>query len=250
MSRIVEEWRDIKGYEGLYQVSDWGRVRRLYRSIPAKLLKQETTHDGYKRIGLWKIGDCKHYGVHRLVAEAFIPNPGNKPCVGHLKTLQNGLEDKTANEVWNIAWMTYPENAHYGTCIDRIISAQKGRKFTEEHKKNISEALKNSEMFHKVVASDEYRQKLRNAQKNNPNIHRNWEELSVQVDQIDMKTGEIMASYPSAKEASRQTGYAQSNISRCCNGGFYWNSKWINVSKAYGFIWKKKALTQLELEQI
>lgn len=63
---------------------------------------------------------------------------------------------------------------------------------------------------------------------------------SKKVDQIDLATGEIIATYPSAKEAARQLGVAQCNISRCCNGGFSWKNKWINVNNAYGYIWKYK----------
>lgn len=126
---------------------------------------------------------------------------------------------------------------YYRTCNERIIAAQKGRKLTEEHKKNISEALKNSEIFHNLVKSDEYRQKLKDAQKDKPQLNR--KDLSEPIDQIDIKTGEILVSYPSAKEAARQLGVGQCNISRCANGGFYWNGKWLNVSKAYGFTWKK-----------
>lgn len=245
MSKEIEEWRDIKGYEGLYQVSDWGRVRKLCRTRPSKVRKQDTTHDGYKRIGLWKNGICKHYGVHRLVAEAFLPNPENKPCVGHLKTMENGLEDTTANEPWNIAWMTYAENRNYGTCNERIRNAQKGRVFTEEHRKNLSEALKKSERFQNIVKSIEYKSKL-------SQIHKgkmlNRKDLSVQVDQISQIDGEVIASFPSAKEAARQTGFAQSNISRCCNGGFSYKGTWVNVTQAYGFIWRKVDSNQLESE--
>lgn len=241
MSKEIEEWRPVVGYEGLYEVSDWGRVRRLHVTKPPKLRVFDFTHDGYERVGLWKNGVCKHYGVHRLVALAFLPNPENKPCVGHLKTMTNGLEDKTANEVWNIAWMTYQENSHYGTCIDRIIASQKGRTFTDEHRKNLSEGLKNSERFQKIVKSPEYRFKLSKIRKGKM---LNRKDLSVQVDKIDRITGEVLASFPSAKEAARQTGFAQTNISRCCNGGFLYKGTWINVTKAYGFIWRKVSYQQ------
>ena len=245
MSKEIEEWRPIVGYEGLYEVSDWGRVRKLYVSKQAKIRMLDTTRDGYKRIGLWKNGVSKHHSIHRLVAEAFIPNPDNKPCVGHIKPLPDGLEDKSANEAWNLAWMTYKENRNYGTCNERISQAQKGMEFTDEHKKNLSESLKNSEKLHKLMKSTAYLEKLSSAHKGKM---LNREDLSSQVDQIDIDTGEVLASYPSAKEASRQTGYAQSNISRCCNGGFSWKNKWFNVSNAYGFIWRKVS-NQPELEQ-
>ncbi len=234
MSKLVEEWKDIEGYEGLYQVSDWGNVRNRH----GKLIAKELSNGGYYRVHLWKNGVSEHLLIHRLVAEAFIPNPENKPCVGHLKPLPDGTEDKTANEVWYLQWMTYPENANYGTINERRSNSQKGREFTEEHKKNISESLKNSEIFQKMVHSDEYKQKLRNAQKYHPQLNR--EDLSEPVLQFSLD-GTFVAEYPSAKQAARHLNVGQCNISRCCNGGFFYKGKWINVSKAYGFIWKKAA---------
>lgn len=233
MGRIVEEWRPVVGYEGLYEVSDWGRVKNRF----GKLLAQSEINE-HLRVHLWKNGKGKHFFVHRLVAEAFMPNLENKPIVGHTKPLPNGKEDSKANEVWNIAWMTYQENRMYGTCNERISQSQKRREFTDEHRKNLSEGLKNSEKFHEVVASDAYRQKLKDAQKNHP--QRNREDLSEPIDLIVIETGEVLSSFPSAKQAARDLGLAQSNISRACNGGFYYKGKWINVYQAYNYIWKKR----------
>lgn len=61
---------------------------------------------------------------------------------------------------------------------------------------------------------------------------------SKKVDQIDLATGEIITTFPSAKEVERELGYLNSNISRCCNGGFYRKGKWVNVTKAYGYGWR------------
>ena len=78
MDNINEEWRDIKGFEGLYQVSNLGRVKNA-----KGLIKKPTMNNrGYIRLSLWEGGKSKNFSVHRLVAEAFIPNPDNKPCVG------------------------------------------------------------------------------------------------------------------------------------------------------------------------
>ena len=62
--------------------------------------------------------------------------------------------------------------------------------------------------------------------------------LSRPVEQIDRATGEIIATYPSSKEAARQTGFIQSAISKCCNGGYHINGKWVNISHSYGYIWR------------
>lgn len=142
MSKIIEEWRPAVGYEGRYEVSDWGNVRSLdyyykgrnqYGGVftavkKGKTLKQVLDKDGYLQVCLHKDGKQANKKVHRLVAEAFLPNLENKPIVGHTKTLENGLEDKTANEVWNIAWMTIKENNTYGTLRERQKISHSGEK--------------------------------------------------------------------------------------------------------------------------
>lgn len=249
MSKLVEEWRDIAGYEGLYQVSDWGNVRSLDRIINTKkkkrrykgrMLKLTNKADGYVSVNLWKNGKNKNCTVHRLVANAFIPNPENKEQVGHLKKLPDGTEDKTANEVWNLAWMTPPENSNFGTRNERISKSQKGRVFTEEHKKNLSESIKKSERWFNAVHSKEYREKLSKLKKGK---QLNRKDLSQPVYQYTLD-GVFIALYPSAKQAARELGVGQCNISRCCNGGFFYKDKWINITQAYGFIWKKASTQQ------
>ena len=108
-------WKDIPGYEGLYQVSNTGKVRSLnYRGTgQTKILKQNITRYGYKTLALCKNGKDKRYFVHRLVAEAFIPNPNNLPYVNHKD------EDKTNNAVWNLEWCTHEYNMNYGTINER-----------------------------------------------------------------------------------------------------------------------------------
>lgn len=130
MSKQVEEWKDVVGYEGLYQVSDWGNVRSLNynKTGQIKLLKQAIAKDDYLVVCLHKNGKQKEGKVHRLVATAWIPNPEGKKEVGHLKTLANGLEDKTSNEAWNLAWMTREENANYGTIGERLSEGKIGDK--------------------------------------------------------------------------------------------------------------------------
>lgn len=106
-------WKDVKGYEGLYQVSDQGDVKSLrkqsgtcYRKERI-LSKNRLTKDGYNQVRLAKDGVQKDFRVNRLIAQTFIPNPENKPTVNH----KNG--NKLDNCVENLEWMTREENMQH-----------------------------------------------------------------------------------------------------------------------------------------
>lgn len=120
----MEEWKDIEGYEGLYQVSNYGRVKSLERTIVykdgrKKVIKEKVLHNfhnelGYCHVMLSKNGKLKRTKVHRLVAKAFIPNPNNYPIINHKD------ENPSNNIVENLEWCTYYYNTHYGTMIERV----------------------------------------------------------------------------------------------------------------------------------
>lgn len=189
METINEHWKPVVGYENLYEVSSIGRVRnthywschqKLVERRPYRLMKLETTQDGYKRVVLTKSKKSRHYSVHRLVAMAFIPNPERLPQINHID------EDPANNEVVNLEWCTGKQNCNHG-----------------QHKQKI--ALRQT--------NNSYRSKP--------------------VSQFD-KEGNLIHTYPSTREAERETGIACEQISRCCKGrnhhagGFRWKYAGIN----------------------
>ena len=125
---MIEEWRDIPGYEGLYQVSNLGKIRSLDRYIKrrnkngtlsdypvrGKIITQFINDKGYYRVHL-----DRSKSVHRLVAQAFIPNPNNLPCVNHkdLNPLNNCVE--------NLEWCSYYYNNHYDNATSRRVDGVK-----------------------------------------------------------------------------------------------------------------------------
>lgn len=121
----TENWKPVKGYEGIYEVSDLGRVRSIDRvrvfktgrAVPLKgvLRKYCTDHRGYFRVMLSNWGKKEHSClIHRLVAEAFIPNPDGLPEVNHKD------ENKANNRADNLEWCTHRANSRYGSRGARI----------------------------------------------------------------------------------------------------------------------------------
>jgi hypothetical protein len=136
-----EEWRPVKGYEGIYEVSNFGRVRSLDRMVNyiskygkhyqvltrGKIIAPKPNF-GYYLIHLSHQGAAVHKQIHRLVAEAFIPNPNNLPEVNHKD--ENGMN----NRADNLEWCTTMYNINYGTAIER--RAEKKRKPIRKYTKD------------------------------------------------------------------------------------------------------------------
>lgn len=186
-----EIWKPITGYEGLYEVSDLGRVRGLNRIVKksngynynskGRILRPRNKPNGYLFVSLHKLCKPMNLFIHRIVAEAFIPNPEGKKTVNH----KNGI--KTDNRVENLEWTTYSENHLHSFRELHRISGSKGR----------SGALS---------------------------------KCSKPVVQFT-KNGEFVAEYTGQYEAARKTGINRECISSCCRGvyksagGFIWRYK-------------------------
>ena len=113
---MQEIWRDVEGYEGLYQVSDKRRVKSLNYNRTGKegILNPRENSRGYLHVILCKDGKHKNYLVHRLAAQAFIPNPENLPEVNHID------ENPSNNYLDNLEWCSSKYNCNFGTRNKRV----------------------------------------------------------------------------------------------------------------------------------
>ena len=191
---MEEIWKDIKGYEGLYQVSNLGRISSNTGYIKRKdgrlffkegrILKNTSSGVGYYQVKLCKDAIKINIRNHRAVAEAFIPNPENKPEVNHIDG------NKQNNRVDNLEWCSYNENLKHAY-------NNKLRQVTELQKEAASKNGKKSS------------------------------KTTLQYD----KNGKFVAEWESASEAARNLGYSVSNICNCCiykrktAGGYIWRYK-------------------------
>ena len=180
----TEIWKPVKGYEGLYEVSNMGNIRSVDRYVmngnrccllKGKLKKAYLISTGYLMVDLCKNGQRTHYLIHRLLAEAFIPNPNNLPCIDHINTI------KTDNRVENLRWCSYKENSN--------------NPLTREHNKN-----RPKEVYEKILATKRKNQSYR------------CEVPVYYVDEDGTKR-----SFKSMNEAQRQTNVHHFSISLSIN---------------------------------
>lgn len=112
---MTEIWKDISGYEGLYQVSNLGRVKRFFKNGKENFLSGKKDKDGYIEVILSSNQRKKYYRLHRLVADAFVPNLENKPQINHKdRNKQNNYAD-------NLEWVTCSENVSHTFSTGRKI---------------------------------------------------------------------------------------------------------------------------------
>lgn len=194
----TEIWKDIPEYEGLYQVSNMGNVKSLnYNHIGKEgILKLSKSKKGYLYVILCKNGKRKNFQVHRLVAQTFLKNNNNFPCVNHKD------ENPSNNYVDNLEFCTYLYNNNYGTKRERLSKAKKGKFHTEETKQKISEATKGKPHYKERKPILQY-----------------------------TLLGEFVRYWDSAKSASIELNINRGNIVSCCkgkrksSGGYLWKYK-------------------------
>ena len=197
---MEEVWKDIKGFEEIYQVSNFGRVKSLLRKrrnrngyfyIKEKILKQSINTYGYLQVCLYNNCERSVKRVHRLVAETFIPNPSNKPEVNHIDG------NKTNNKIDNLEWVTSKENITHAFKIGlrTVTEEQKtklrilrtGKKFTKEQREKLSEIRKGeNNPFYGKHHSEETKKKMSEANKGREFSKQHKEKLS---EQAKNKTG-------------------------------------------------------------
>lgn len=135
----MEEWKDVVGYEGLYEVSNLGNVRSIDREIKCKngnvqlfkgkVISQYDNGKGYKNVTLWKNNKPKIIYVHRLVAIAFIENKLEKPCINHID------KNRGNNNVSNLEWCTQKENEFHKLTFGDLIYSKRQREILSERMK-------------------------------------------------------------------------------------------------------------------
>ena len=192
MKAVIETFKDIPGYEGLYQVSDYGAVRSLnYQGKKRiKYLKNEKMPNGYERIVLCRNGKPKRFMVHRLVLETFVGKIPDGYEIDHI----NAVCDD--NRLSNLRVVTHKENMENPISVER--NRETGRRNSQNHQ-------------------------WREAQREGAR-----KALNKTVLQLDKVTGEVIRRWECARDASRELGIDHRNISACCRGklksagGFRW----------------------------
>ena len=195
----MEIWKDIKGYEGQYQVSDQGRVRSLnYRHTgKPRVLKLKEKRYGYLQVCLYNDGAKKWFLVHRLVWESF-----NGPIPEGYE-LDHINAERYDNRLSNLRVVTRKENCNNPITKKRMAEAGKKRSKNPEWHKNQTEAMKK-------LHDDQEWQKKR--------IEATRKARNKSVLQLDKNTGEVIRIWECAADASRILGVDFSSISKCCRG--------------------------------
>ena len=245
----IELYAPIKGFDGLYEVSTWGNVRSMDRWVNSnnnnkqlkkgKILKPAYNKNGYLRVNLTNDNKKITCYIHRLVAEAFIPNPNNLPCVNHKD------EVKTNNYRTNLEYCTYKYNNNYGTRIERVAKSNYKKVYQYDLQGNLikewdgtREAGRNGFSFSciSMCCSGKHKyhkgyiwsyESIENFNINDYCYKYKNNKNSKQVYQYDLQCN-LINIWASTREIERICKFDSSTISKCCN----------RKQKTYkGFIW-------------
>lgn len=133
---MIEIWQNIKGYEGKYQISNKGRIKSLiFSNRQAKFMREKILkpqfNSNYYQVSLTKDGITKQFTIHRLMAQTFIPNPYNYPCVNH----KDG--NKKNNSIDNLEWCNFSYNTRhsYDNLLQKIVSGKEHWSYGKPSKK-------------------------------------------------------------------------------------------------------------------
>ena len=207
-----EIWKEIQGYENRYAVSNRGRVMNL---MSGKVLKNRINGHGYENVLLCKNGKHKNYKVHRLVAQAFIPNKLNLPEVNHID------ECKTNNNVNNLEWVTASQNqrhsAHQQSCKINQLSLDGELVKTWESSHQIGRELGYNQSY--IIQSCKRKRKQAYGYKWEYADPEQQRKLNRPVAALT-KDGELVAEYKSAAEASRCLKISDTQIRNCLYGTY------------------------------
>ena len=155
-----EEWKDIKDFEGLYQISNYGRVKRLQKILKSYILNHDTNilkskicrcqlkHEKYLGVVLTKNNKKYNKQIHRLVAETFIPNPENKPQVNHINPV---TPDYCDNRVCNLEWCTKSENTQHMLKLGRNANGSEKRIYASRDKHCMAKTVLKINCKNKII---------------------------------------------------------------------------------------------------
>lgn len=246
---IQENWLPIKGYEDLYEVSDQGNVRSIDRMIfqqgrfqryKGSVISPFKNNGGYLCVRISKDNKKKSFTVHRLVAEAFIPNPNNLPQINHKN------EDKTCNSVENLEWCDCRYNLMYGTlpekrksrCCQTICMYDKHGRFVRsirsardaERELGISHSTILDCCKGKAYSAGGFIWRFKRDTNGEPIKPQTHAKMPREVDQYDLHLN-FIASYKSIHAAAKANGCNAEGVGVCCRtvgktcGGYYWAFK-------------------------
>lgn len=197
-------WKDVKGYEGIYKVSEDATI---YSEYSKRVLKTNKASSGYETVSLCKDGKCLTKTVHRIVAEAYLPHESSQYLVvNHI----NG--NKLDNRLENLEWITHKENTHHA--IELGIMKVHG----EDHP------------FYGKKHREESKEKMRQSKLGKCGVEH---PRSTPIAKCDLHTRDIIEVFESQRIAAKKCGLSQGNINmvlrgrRSQTGGFYW--KYVQV---------------------